>query len=57
MEADRKADNGNAGFAPVCHPEERITYRVGNKVLHRSYIPTNFFCREIEFVCTQGLLA
>jgi centromere protein O len=33
MEADRKADNGNAGFSLVCHPEERITYRVGNKVI------------------------
>jgi len=56
MEADRKADNGNAGFSLVCHPEERITYRVGNKVLLRSYILPNFFCREIDFVCTQGLL-
>ncbi|XP_010422819.1 PREDICTED: centromere protein O-like [Camelina sativa] len=33
MEADRKADNGNAGFAQVCHPEERVTYRVGNKLI------------------------
>ncbi|KAG7550217.1 Centromere protein O [Arabidopsis thaliana x Arabidopsis arenosa] len=33
MEADRKADNGNAGFALLCHPEERVTYRVGNKVI------------------------
>lgn len=32
MEADRKADNSNAGFGLVSHPEERITYRVGNKV-------------------------
>lgn len=35
MEADRK-DSGNAGFAPVSHPEERIAYRVGNKVTLRS---------------------
>ncbi|KAL0842911.1 hypothetical protein Bca101_016156 [Brassica carinata] len=33
MEADRK-DSGNAGFAPVSHPEERIAYRVGNKVIY-----------------------
>ncbi|EOA21193.1 hypothetical protein CARUB_v10001538mg [Capsella rubella] len=33
MEADRKADNGNAGFAVACHPEERVTYRVGNKMI------------------------
>ncbi|KAL1209004.1 hypothetical protein V5N11_034495 [Cardamine amara subsp. amara] len=33
MEADRKADNGNVSYALVYHPEERVTYRVGNKVI------------------------
>lgn len=35
MEADRK-DSGNAGLAPVSHPEERVAYRVGNKVALKS---------------------
>uniref|UniRef100_A0A1J3I4I0 Centromere protein O n=1 Tax=Noccaea caerulescens TaxID=107243 RepID=A0A1J3I4I0_NOCCA len=34
MEADRKADSGKAGLALVSHPEERVTYRVGNKVIY-----------------------
>ncbi|KAL0672518.1 hypothetical protein Bca4012_000498 [Brassica carinata] len=33
MEADKK-DSGNSGFAPVSHLEERIAYRVGNKVIY-----------------------
>ncbi|ESQ41021.1 hypothetical protein EUTSA_v10014111mg [Eutrema salsugineum] len=34
MEADRKAEGGNTGFALVTYPEERVTYRVGNKVIY-----------------------
>ncbi|CAF1696980.1 unnamed protein product [Brassica napus] len=33
MEADKK-ESGNSGFAPVSHLEERIAYRVGNKVIY-----------------------
>lgn len=40
MEADKK-ESGNSGFAPVSHLEERIAYRVGNKVTPRSYFLTN----------------
>ncbi|CAN8299114.1 unnamed protein product [Cochlearia groenlandica] len=34
MEADRRAESGNACLALVSHPDERVTYRVGNKVIY-----------------------
>ena len=56
MEADKK-DSGSSGFAPVSHLEERIAYRVGNKVTPRSYFLTKFIYLESDFVRTCVLLA
>ncbi|XP_010541545.1 PREDICTED: uncharacterized protein LOC104814976 isoform X2 [Tarenaya hassleriana] len=33
MEAEKKANNGDASLGPISHSEERVTYRVGNKVI------------------------
>lgn len=55
MEADRKADSGKAGLALVSHPEERVTYRVGNKVTPQVLIPYKIIFLRIFII--RGLLA
>ncbi|KAA3489825.1 centromere protein O isoform X1 [Gossypium australe] len=48
MEADRKATSGDANDMPTSHFQEKVTYRVGNKLSksasERVYVTSNEFC-------------